>query len=439
MVGSRWSIRSSVSGVSDTAINNGGIERNDQMVDKKETTDDDIALKKALYDDIIDKLSSITDPYDGDSIVAGGLVSNIIIIDGRSVSFDLINRNNRNTFIDDIKNLCLLELSMLEWVSDIQVNIVITKDGNGPAAVSSVMTVDTTNEDNTVLTTGLSGVKNIIAVSSCKGGVGKSTVAVNLAYTLSEAGARVGILDADIYGPSLPTMTRPKLGDKLYVDNKLVPLEYRGVKLLSLGFINQGASIMRGPMVNQILNQFVLMSDWGVLDYLIIDMPPGTGDIQLTLSQIMNISAAVIVTTPQKLSFVDVVKGIDMFDTVNIPCVAVVENMAEFSTYSFDESFYQKLSTKVVAMQYSPTDEEHNQRIKNLLQSEIEAQIQPKRLFGSGHIQRLKEMWGIENLISLPLLDAVSSSGDKGIPYVLEYPESTMAQALVKLANNLGE
>lgn len=189
-------------------------------------------------------------------------------------------------------------------------------------------------------------------------------------------------------------------------------------------------------MVNQILNQFVSLCDWGSLDFLLIDMPPGTGDIQLTLAQIMNISAAVVVTTPQKLSFVDVVKGIDMFDTVNIPCVAVVENMAEYEKYSFGPDFYSDLRNSIVN---AVKEDVESDSIDDIIRNKIESQKKPQRLFGAGHIQRLQEMWGydetIGQLISLPLDEEMSSCGDKGSPYVLKYPASPIADKMRTLAN----
>ena len=209
---------------------------------------------------------------------------------------------------------------------------------------------------------GLAGVKHIIAVSSCKGGVGKSTVAVNLAYALAQKDFKVGIFDADIHGPSLPTLVSPvdttlrelNLGDLKLI----VPPVYEGVKCMSYGFVRSAeqraqnapppvdklkdpvaallaahasaAAVMRGPMVSNVVHQLLRYTAWGDLDYLVLDMPPGTGDIQITLSQQVQIRAALIVSTPQKLSFIDVVKGIDMFDKVNIPTVGVVENMVYY-------------------------------------------------------------------------------------------------------------
>ena len=237
-------------------------------------------------------------------------------------------------------------------------------------------------------------------------------------------------------------MTKPAATDVVFANNQLKPLEFEGVKLMSMGFINKGAAIMRGPMVNQILNQFVSLCNWGDLDYLVIDMPPGTGDIQLTLAQIMNISAAVIVTTPQRLSFVDVVKGIDLFDTVNVPCVAVVENMCEYEAYTFPPGFYEALGAKAASaaaasLAFNPDPSRSFDAVTRVIRDAVEAQKQPRKVFGQGHNARLRDMWGIDNIVSIPLLDDVAASGDSGLPHVVKYPESAVAASLAELAQGV--
>ncbi len=178
---------------------------------------------------------------------------------------------------------------------------------------------------------GIPGVANVVAVASGKGGVGKSTVAVNLAVALAQEGARVGLLDADIYGPSVPLMTGAT-GSPLPVDGKMQPLVGHGLKVMSVGFMvaPDQAIIWRGPMVSSLLRQFLYEVSWGELDYLIIDLPPGTGDIQLTLAQALPLSGAVIVTTPQDVALADVVRGIEMFRKLNVPILGVIENMSYF-------------------------------------------------------------------------------------------------------------
>lgn len=246
---------------------------------------------------------------------------------------------------------------------------------------------------------GLDQVRHLLAVSSCKGGVGKSTVAINVAYTMARMGHRVGVFDADVYGPSLPTVVRPPVTDLFSRNELIVPLEYEGVKLMSFGFVPQaasgGAAIVRGPMATQIINQLLTGTDWGELDYLIIDMPPGTGDVQLTLTQLVPLTAAVIVTTPQQLSFVDVVKGIQMFQKMKVPTVSVVENMA----------YYQC--------------EECGTR---------------KHLFGTGVKQRLIDQFGIRNAFELPLLPDLSRTGDAGRPFVLESQDHDVSTVFRELA-----
>ena len=181
----------------------------------------------------------------------------------------------------------------------------------------------------------LEQVKNIIAVASGKGGVGKSTVAVNLALALAQAGTKVGILDADIYGPSLPTLMGLKNTPPLVDESKkkIIPLEKYGVKNMSIGFLmkDEDAAVWRGPMVGRMLQQFIEDVAWNELDYLIIDLPPGTGDAQLSISQLIPLSGAVIVTTPQDVALADVVRGVAMFRKVQIPILGVVENMSYFA------------------------------------------------------------------------------------------------------------
>ena len=205
------------------------------------------------------------------------------------------------------------------------------------------------NADDSSSPNSVKRVGSVVAVSSCKGGVGKSTVAVNLAYSMAQYGARVGILDLDVYGPSLPTLVNvPKTSLPLKRDpitKLLEPPTIEGVKLMSYGLIAKGSSegksesaVVRGPIASRVVQQMISGTDWGALDVLILDLPPGTGDIVLTTCQTLNVTAAIVVTTPQQLSYVDVIKGIDMFRTLNVPVVSVVENMAHFDVRG--ERFY---------------------------------------------------------------------------------------------------
>ncbi len=213
-----------------------------------------------------------------------------------------------------------------------RIRAALLKAGTGTTTVEVHFTVNTPM-GNRGAATRLPSVKNVIAVAAGKGGVGKSTVATNLALALKELGAKVGLLDADIYGPSVPTMLGPPdVPPGTAVGNKITPAQHYGIEVISVGFFTEreGAVVWRGPMVHKLLQQFLEDVSWGDLDYLVMDLPPGTGDAQLSLSQLIPITGAVMVTTPQEVALIDVEKAISMFNKVEIPIIGVVENMSYY-------------------------------------------------------------------------------------------------------------
>src|SRR5437762_11325661 len=240
----------------------------------------------------------------------------------------------------------------------------------------------------------LPGVKHVIAVASGKGGVGKSTVATNLALALHMLGRRVGLLDADIYGPSIPIM----LGVHEVFDPNATqfPLERYGLKLMSMGFWvkPETAMIWRGPMVHKYLTVFLTQIPWGELDYLVIDLPPGTGDAQLTLTQTAPLSGAVIVTTPQDVSLIDARKGLEMFNQVRVPVLGIVENMSYF----------------------------------------ISGDGKRHEIFGHGGGTKLAKETGVPFLGEIPIDPRVAECGDAGDPIVHKYPDSPVGKAYLELA-----
>ena len=270
-----------------------------------------------------------------------------------------------------------------------------------------------------------SKIKKIIAISSCKGGVGKSTVALNLAYELSRK-YKVGLLDLDIYGPSLPTLInhyeQPEIKDDI-----MSPIEKFNIKFMSFGFINNENSptIWRGPMVSRMTQQFFENVAWGELDYLILDLPPGTGDIQLTLVQKIELFGAIIITTPQNLSNVDVRKGSDMFKKVNTPIIGVVENMSGLS-------FTGKL--------------EPNSNIKNIIIDNKTVDVNPDGSFSFlCDVFEGKSGESESSRLNLPLLGKInidaklSQSCDRGIPFVKEYPGSRVQEEFKKISHKIME
>lgn len=245
----------------------------------------------------------------------------------------------------------------------------------------------------------LPGVRHVVAVASGKGGVGKSTVAANLALALRAQGQRVGLMDADIYGPSIPLM----MGVSGVIDQQResFPIERYGLKLMSMGFIVpvSQAVIWRGPMVHRAVTQFLTDITWGELDYLVIDLPPGTGDAQLTLTQTAPLSGAVIVTTPQEVSLIDARKGLEMFRQVRVPVLGIVENMSYF--VGEDGKRYE--------------------------------------IFRHGGGQKLAAEAGVPFLGALPIDPRVAECGDQGEPIVRRYPDSPVAQAYLALATTVGD
>lgn len=246
----------------------------------------------------------------------------------------------------------------------------------------------------------LPGVKNIIAVASGKGGVGKSTVAVNLALALQAEGARVGMLDADIYGPSQPMMLGVGEERPTTRDNKMVPLEKHGIQSMSIGYLvdEETPMVWRGPMVSMALQQMLNDTAWDDLDYLIIDLPPGTGDIQLTLAQKVPVSGAVVVTTPQDIALLDARRAIEMFNKVRVPILGIIENM---SYHVCTQCGHQEA------------------------------------LFGEGGGDRIAQQYHVELLGSVPLLREIREQVDAGQPTVVANPESKISQIFRQIARNM--
>lgn len=268
--------------------------------------------------EILKALTAVQDPDLHKNIVELGFVRNIKI-DGGAVSFDVNLTTPACPVKDKLREECHAVVSALSGVERVSVTMT--------ASTRGALGIDTESP----VAAALGRVRNIIAVASGKGGVGKSTTAVNLAWSLAKSGSKVGLLDADIYGPSVPLMTR--LNDTATASENLVePPTVNGIKIMSVGMFGPAgkATIMRGPMAAAVIKQFLTQVSWGELDYLVIDYPPGTGDIQLTISQIAPVTGAVIVTTPQEVALIDVRKAVSMFETLKVPILGVVETMSYF-------------------------------------------------------------------------------------------------------------
>ena len=332
---------------------------------------------------VLDALRPIIDPDFGKSIVELGFIKNLQI-DGSRVAFDIELTTPACPVKEEFQRAARERVSALDGVTDVEVTMTANTRGRAPQPEGDV----------------LPGVRNTLAVASGKGGVGKSTVAINLALSLARSGAAVGVLDADVYGPSLPLLTgvhgRPRAEDK-----KIYPHEAAGLKLMSMGFFLDDNSpvIWRGPMVHGLIRQFLTDVVWGELDYLVVDMPPGTGDAALTLTQMAPLSGAVIVTTANDLSLIDARKGLKMFEKVNVPVLGIVENMSYFTPPDLpDRKYY---------------------------------------LFGQGGGERTATDLAVDFLGEVPIDPRVVEGGDRGRPIVVDAPESPTAQVFADLSGEV--
>jgi ATP-binding protein involved in chromosome partitioning len=333
-------------------------------------------------------LRPVQDPELRKSLVELNMIRNVEV-EGSKVSFTLVLTTPACPLRQFIVEDCERAVKTLSGVEQVEVEV----------------TAETPQQKALPDRTGIAGVKNILAVSSGKGGVGKSTVAVNVAVALAQAGAKVGLIDADIYGPNAPTMlglTQAKISVQQSANGEILePAFNYGVKLVSMGFLIDPDQpvIWRGPMLNGIIRQFLYQASWGDLDYLIVDMPPGTGDAQLTLAQAVPMAGAVIVTTPQTVALQDARRGLRMFQQLQVPVLGIVENMSYFIPPDLPDRQYD--------------------------------------LFGSGGGEKTAQELGLPLLGCIPLEMPLREGGDRGIPIVIERPESASAIALTAIAQRV--
>lgn len=338
---------------------------------------------------IVDALRGVKDPVTGQDIISRKMISDLQVRGGQ-VKFVLATADLPEAQKSSLNFACIEAIQAVYPDADVHIHMQRGADGQGK-------------------TSPLPHVRNIIAVASGKGGVGKSTVSVNLALGLQKLGFKTGLLDADLYGPSAPTMLnlhdqRPKV-QVVHGSHKIVPLEAYGMPVMSIGFVvePEQAVVLRGPRLAGIIKQFIQDTLWPELDYLIVDLPPGTGDIQLTLVQTVPLTGAVLVTTPQEVAVVDAVKAMNMFllDAVNVPILGVVENMSWFTPAELPDHQY--------------------------------------FLFGAGGGEKLAAIGETRLLAQLPLIQSVREAGDTGKPAILDETHGEFTTRFIELARALHE
>jgi len=335
-------------------------------------------------DDVLNKLTTVIDPDLKKDIVSMGMIKDLELNSG-NLKFTLELTTPACPFNEEIEQDVRKAIDELEGIENFDMKVTAkVMEGRDLAADEAMATV-----------------KNIIAVASGKGGVGKSTVSLNLALALSSTGAKVGLLDADIYGPSIPLMLGMKDANMQVEDNKLQPADSNGIKVVSFGFFSQQehqAAIYRGPIISGIVKQFLVDTDWSNLDYLIVDLPPGTGDIPLTLAQTIPITGILVVTTPQEVASSVASKAIGMFAKLEVPMLGVVENMSYFECSKCNEKHY---------------------------------------IFGKGGAERISEKHNMPFLGAIPLNSGIMEGSELGKPVMITHPNSPRAEAFTVAAKNV--
>lgn len=358
-------------------------------------------MAKITVESVLNALRSVQDPDLKQDLVTLGMVRDLVVEDGGKVSFRVVLTTPACPLKAKIEADCKKAVEAVAGVTSISVKMDSEVRGRQSASASQPKGQGMKS---------IPGVEHIIAVSSGKGGVGKSTVAVNLATALALEGARVGLLDADVYGPNVPTMMgvteQPTIEPRVQGDPSqgevFIPPTAHQVKVMSMGFLLQGDQpvVWRGPMLHSVVQQFCYQVHWGKLDYLIIDMPPGTGDVQLSLAQLVPVSGAVLVSTPQEVSMQDVRKAYHMFEKVRVPILGIVENMSYFRC--------------------ERCEHKHT-------------------LFGEDGGKILAKKLGTELMTQIPLMAEVREGGDEGRPIVVRQPQSEVAQLFRGLARKVAQ
>jgi len=364
--------------------------------------------------EILNLLKEINYPGFSRDIVSFGMIENVEI-DGKNVSIALKITTDKDekkqTVVDAVKNI-LQETNAFE-----NINVTLTNQGHTPPP--------TQQQKAPAGPTPLEGIKHIVAIASGKGGVGKSTVAANIAVALTQKGHKVGLLDLDIYGPSLPIILGFNESPKLTQEKKLIPLDRYGMKVMSFGFIsgNETPTIWRGPLVGRMTEQFFKDVLWGELDYLILDLPPGTGDVQLTLTQKLRLSGAIIVTTPQDIALSDVRKGADMFRKVQTPVLGVIENMSGLVIKGHISG---SNDAKMDIAGIGDVNVDENGAF------EFQIDIFKK---GGGVVE--SDRLGVPLLGEIPINKEIMDATDNGKPLVLSNPDSPVAQVFIQIVDRI--